>query len=634
MACGVTALAAMTAPRLGAQQPVATVAQNGDDEQELAQLMNVLQQETAVATKTRMNSDYVPGIVTVLEGEQLEALGFRNVWEALAMVPGIQPVRGQVASPLVVVRGLQFPFNSGNVKILVDGVPLTRQSSGLNGAVLLFPIEQVERIEVIRGPGSVVYGDFAFMGLINIITRKEGMRVHLRADGYGLLSGGARASFGDAASPWRMTANLNGSSEDHSAVPAPRHVEADGHTAVLTLQHGSFGLEGQWIDADRDDVSPAGTPGQVSNGHERTWAVEGRYERELRQGLALAVHADAMATEGAGGPLQFEDQLDRGEANLTWSGWAHQSWLAGLEYSAQDIHRGVQQPGPQPNGLPPPPSTNISGKSRDVGSFVLQDQIELATDWSVTLGARYDDYSDVGSRVTPRLSLVWRQSDRHIWKAQYAEGFRAPTFFEEYAGPGSPLNTNLDFEVNRTTELSYTYRRPTATGRVTVYHCELDDMIFVAPPAFANTRQAHSNGVELEWTQQLADRFKVLASFSKANTSDNRGLTFKEHESEANPDWMSDLAVLYQLSPRALLALHWNHVGDRAAYAPNDAYDLVDLTATLSDLFGHGFGLRAGVKNALDDQAIYLLVPPTGVIVPNAYHYGGAVVWGQVSWHH
>src|SRR5262249_39378480 len=92
-----------------AQAPVPTVADKADEEQELQELMNVLQQESEVATKTRMNSDYVPGILTVLAGDELEALGFRFVWDSLAMVPGIQPVRGAVGSPSTIVRGIQFP---------------------------------------------------------------------------------------------------------------------------------------------------------------------------------------------------------------------------------------------------------------------------------------------------------------------------------------------------------------------------------------------------------------------------------------------------------------------------------------------------------------------------------------------
>src|SRR5436309_3189506 len=82
--------------------------------------------------------------------------------------------------------------------------------------------EQVERIEVIRGPGSVIYGDFAFMGLINIISRKEGTRAHLRADDDHLLAAGGNATLGGAATPWQLTANLSAARDTDADVEAPR----------------------------------------------------------------------------------------------------------------------------------------------------------------------------------------------------------------------------------------------------------------------------------------------------------------------------------------------------------------------------------------------------------------------------
>ena len=75
-----------------------------EEDPELAELLAVIENETAIATKTRMNSDYVPGIVTVLEAEELEALGFHTVWEALAMVPGVQPVRDTPALGVILRR--------------------------------------------------------------------------------------------------------------------------------------------------------------------------------------------------------------------------------------------------------------------------------------------------------------------------------------------------------------------------------------------------------------------------------------------------------------------------------------------------------------------------------------------------
>src|ERR1043166_2434157 len=147
------------------------------EEKELAELLSIVQQETAVATKTRLNSDYVPGIVTVLEGDELEALGVRTAGEALGLVPGIQDTRDNRGSDLALVRALDFPFNVGNVQVLVNSIAMARSDGGINTSALQIPVEQIERIEVIRGPGSVIYGDFAFMGLGNIITRKDGARI-------------------------------------------------------------------------------------------------------------------------------------------------------------------------------------------------------------------------------------------------------------------------------------------------------------------------------------------------------------------------------------------------------------------------------------------------------------------------
>jgi iron complex outermembrane receptor protein len=129
-----------------------------------AELEALLKQETELATRTRMNHDFVPGMVTVLQGDDLEALGVRNVLEALSLVPGSS--RWDVyGSPLILVRGINFIFNSGNIKILVDSVPLNQESAGTNSSILLLPIEDVERLELMRGPGSAIHGDFAYLGL-------------------------------------------------------------------------------------------------------------------------------------------------------------------------------------------------------------------------------------------------------------------------------------------------------------------------------------------------------------------------------------------------------------------------------------------------------------------------------------
>ena len=112
-----------------------------------AELMATLEQETAIATRTRMNRDFVPGMVSVLEGDALVATGVRTVWEALAQVPGVQIELDGRGNPTLTARGIQFPFNSGSIQILLNGFPIGREDIGSNGAALFLPVAHVERIE-------------------------------------------------------------------------------------------------------------------------------------------------------------------------------------------------------------------------------------------------------------------------------------------------------------------------------------------------------------------------------------------------------------------------------------------------------------------------------------------------------
>ena len=591
-----------------------------EEDKELAELLAVIESETAIATKTRMNSDYVPGIVTVLESEELEALGFETVWEALAMVPGVQPVRDGAATPSLIVRGIQFPFNNGNVKILIDGVPLTREAAGINSTALNLPIEAIERIEVIRGPGSVIYGDFAFMGIVNIVTKREGSRAHLRVeddvyDGLLRLAGGKE---------WQVAGTVASLQSDNARVQTGRRAEEERHLGLLTLRHGNFGLTGQFLQRDIGDTTPAPRPpGPAIAADESTWAVQARYGRTLMGDLQATATATLLDTRMSSGMADYDDRVKRFAVDLQWDRFKRQSWLAGAEFSNLRIQTATHRP---PDGAA---TYTITGGNREVKSLTLQDRIDLSDSFTVTAGVRFDDYHDIGSRTTPRLSVVWRASDNHIVKAQYAEGFRAPTFFEEFGG--GRQNLNLDFEVNATTEVNYVYRRPRMVARATVFHSDLKDMVFGGLPGgrFGNTRKAQAEGVEVEWSQQVSEAVKVVANVAFVDTEDNRGPTTAVHESESAADWMSDLAVLIRPIEKTIVSLHWNHVGDRQVPVNGDAYNDVALTFTRQDLFREGLSVRAGIKNALDSEIRYIGVRPTGDIDANVYE--GRVWWVGVG---
>ncbi|WP_455218381.1 TonB-dependent receptor plug domain-containing protein, partial [Kaarinaea lacus] len=132
-----------------------------DPDAALQDLLQALEQETEIATKTKMNVDFVPGIVTVFYGDDLLARGIRDVKETLALIPGVELSISTVGVAQVFVRGIGTAFSSGKLKVLLNGVPFNA-TLNVSTTALSLPTEQIDRIEVIRGPGSAIYGEFAY----------------------------------------------------------------------------------------------------------------------------------------------------------------------------------------------------------------------------------------------------------------------------------------------------------------------------------------------------------------------------------------------------------------------------------------------------------------------------------------
>ncbi|HET9483314.1 MAG TPA: Plug domain-containing protein, partial [Xanthomonadales bacterium] len=242
-----------------------------EDEAELEELLELMSEETEIATKTKQNADYVPGIVTVLDGDHLRLLGARTVWEAMPYIPGVQASLDPIGQPTVTVRGIPFPFNSGNIAILIDGVPIERESAGLNAAALYLPIEQVERIEFVRGPGSVVYGDFAFMGLLNVITEQDDSEVALYADNHDAYGGNVR--FAHAGDGWRFSVQAAPLSSDDAIVVDGTRAEDERLFWHAGLQVGEFTFGAHAVDRDLDDLTPALPPNAQFDESSRSFDV-------------------------------------------------------------------------------------------------------------------------------------------------------------------------------------------------------------------------------------------------------------------------------------------------------------------------------------------------------------------------
>lgn len=589
----------------------ATARGQSDDEQLLNELMAVVDEGTAVATQTRMNVDYVPGMVTVLEGELLASLGARTVLDAMALVPGVMSYVGNNGEPFLLVRGVAFPFNAGNVKVLVNSIAMSREGSGVSSSVLHLPIEQVERIEFVRGPGSVLYGDFAYMGLLNIVTRTDGAGLFVRAQDDGNVTAGGHASHVSADKATRLNLNASGALLPEPEVPRPATGAApDGDDqrefAVLGLAHRGFA-------ADLQNVTRRfrQTSGTVIE--DEAQSLQLRQALGLTPTLAATLHLSGLRNDAATATQRFRGNLYDAGGTLEWRGLARHVVVTKLSYTLERIDATRFQPPPPPPPALPPPATTRSDLERRYYGIALQDQYSVLDNLEITAGARYDRREDIDDeRVTPRLAAVLRLSDAHILKAQYAEGYRAPTFFELYPAPTG--QSSLDLEPVATAELSYIYRAPQRAGRLTLFHSKLDDMIFVTAGTFSNAGQAESSGAEVEFEQQLTPALKWLANASYADSWSTRNAARTEQPDAPAAEWLGNLALAYRPMSRLLLSTHLNYLGERHAPGVGDEFR-VALTATAFDVLTRGLTARLSLRNAAGEEQHTVLQSPTGVSV-------------------
>lgn len=156
----------------------------------------LLEDASEIATKSSLNVDYMPSVVTVIDAETFRDAGIQNLAEALGMLPGFQIQISPMGYTMTTVRGLKNPnaYLSDKIKIMIDGVTIQNEVTGSSNFYMNFPLQMVDKIEVLRGPGSTMYGAGSFYATINVITKTGENygtnRALLGAGSYEYLTGG------------------------------------------------------------------------------------------------------------------------------------------------------------------------------------------------------------------------------------------------------------------------------------------------------------------------------------------------------------------------------------------------------------------------------------------------------------
>lgn len=626
-------------------------------------LLDDLGDQTSIATRTRLRVDYAPGTITVLHSDDLMTQGARTAWEALALVPGFEQSIDETGTREILVRGMGKTYSSGAIKILVNDMALNSELMSLANPVLNMPVEQIERIEVIRGPGSAIYGESAYAGVVNVITRKQGQRVFVGSGTGGIAAGGGVMSFADPKTGLDFNLNLAGWKVDGigragpdqlyrenlaelSHAPGPINDKMDYRSALLGLNYQKFSLSALWLEDGAGDhyginnILPPDEKRIVTRHRHR--ALELRQAAEFSSSLQgdfrlgwqdFSHTRDRLYLD----PTPYFLSRDYREKRLTAGAdlaieHGLHTVLLGWAYNRSEIVTGNWGwNGPFDLGE----NFIDTGMSRTVNSLTAQDELRLSERLTITAGLRHDHYSDIGSSTTPRLAAVWQAAPGHTVKAQYAEAFRAPTFYEIYNG-GEPVN--ILPETISTSELGYLYRGPDGNGGITLFHSHLENLIsFVDSEQYIGYRNGaggYSRGVEVEGEKWLNPDLKFSGNLTWLDTRDDS----TESRIAGAGRWLANAGLEYRISQDLALGIRLRQVGERSreindTRPPLSGYHVTDISARLFNVAGsRGLTLRAGIRNLFDQDVRYPAMSMQLGIYPDDYPRGARQWWAIMSY--
>jgi outer membrane receptor for ferrienterochelin and colicins len=564
-----------TVPAKPEEQIQVTIKQDAsDEERELLTMLQLpleelLNMKVTVASKEEEGVNVAPSSVTVYTRDDIQRLGIRTVERLLNFVPGFQGTTDAGNGMFrLSTRGRNTTAHE-YVLVLVDGQRLSDIHSG--SAIDPIAIENIEQVEIVRGPGSALYGANAFLGVINIKTNRQRSNIvagighlnnrylaaNLAKEIGDLKIAGFAKFYSDDGFTYPNVIDING--RPTSARDPVR--EVDGY---LTFDYKELVLHAWHLERAFSGIScctPYSTYSNQTEQHHSSarltyhWAVA--HDLDIDIGAALA--RDRSMAIGPKLPVGAVPDVRSGVTlaetyifGTDWSGltvdgnldlrwrllsvdWFKASVMTGGSYeytkvtNADDIssHDPSWQYQGDLNRWPLPQM------DRTTAAGYLQARVDLLSRAQLTAGARYDWYSDFGHSFNPRAALVLRTPNKSHVKFMVGRAFRAPSFGELYDRPvrtSTTVSANLQPEVVTTYEVGYTQPfRDYAQSTLTFFHTNIRDII--QPPEnllpYRNLGSSIMNGLELELRTRDVFGFNLLASYTHLFPRDEekKGLT-------------------------------------------------------------------------------------------------------------
>lgn len=584
------------------------------------------------ATKYPRKASDAPANAYVITTEDIETYGYRTLADALQSVPGMYAMDDRNYSYLW-VRGFGRPgdYNS-RVLLLING---HRMNDNLYGGSyvqheLSLPIEAVDHIEVIKGPGSALHGDNAFFAVINVITKKpstwEGARLAASGGSYGThneyLGLSRRFSNGLEVSAHGSYRHMDGQDLSYPAYSAVNDGiaenadEEENYTGYAEISKGGLTFRGN--SASRSKRIPTGAFGTRFN-DSGTKAYDSRdfAEMKIERSLSSAVKATVRAyydwySYGGdyvldGSSIPPERKVNKDVSKSSWYGeetnlqiapeGSKNTLLLGHEYEKNV--RGLQR------NFDLDPYSLLVDDNRALYRWAMFAQQEwwLSRSLGLTAGVRYDHYESFGKTVNPRTVLVYQPWQGGTAKAIYGQAFRAPTPFEMFYGQSGfyAANPDLDPERIRSYETRFEQELPEHRGAVGlgVFQNRVRDLISqivddAGALVYVNRDKIVSRGLEVNSRWNITHSLSWRTDYTWQRTEEESGERLSN-----SPEHSGSVGLRQRLSPwDTTLGLEMFVLGARKTFQGT----VLATTAVLNfNIVTHPFspdlGIHVGVYN-------------------------------------
>ncbi len=477
------------------------------------------------ATRTTRTLAQTTSAVTVITRQQIEAKKPLDLVDAIRLAPGVSisqsGTQGKTAS--IFMRGT----NSNQTLVLIDGVRANSPADGRFDFGTI-PVENIERIEIVRGPQSALYGSDALGGVINIITRKgtgdfqSGARLELGSQrtnkqvvtAHGDAGNGTGVSF----SLTRLDTRGFFKNDDYRNLGASLRLDK----ALTTNSNLSFTL--------RTDDAKTGTPGQIYFNFDPNARTDSRdLESSLQFNNRSGNRTDRVILGAYDRHVDFNDPLNPGQPFSTFTDSRNRSRVLTLDaqssfaQGAQTLTFGgeLRRENASVNSTSTYGPTDFS-RATNTQALFAQDEYRRGA-FALVSGLRYENNSQFGNNLSGRLSGSYDLNARTKLKASIGTGFKAPSFNDlYYPNYGNP-NLQPEKSVGGDLGIEYSTTRG-GSLEVTAFYNRLRNLItgvFIPPTTFeaGNVGRATTQGIEIGLRQPFAQNWTFALNQTFLDTS-------------------------------------------------------------------------------------------------------------------